>query len=164
MVRLFLGFLMLFAIGGAVAGVVTYLRTSHHALPLMQRAEDTTVPVTMDPIYVPIRREDDANEVRTYIFVLNVRGGAEGDVLRQQMTIRNNFTRYLTTLAERADSEGIPKERLAHLENIENIDYVKAQLKLAANDALDPGARKAGRAPAEVVREVLIRSMIANVT
>jgi hypothetical protein len=163
-VRLFLGFLMLFAIGGAIAGVVTYMRMQHDAAPAAVAAKGAVVPVVMNPIYVPIRREDDANEMRTYVFVLDVRPGTEERVFSAQATLRNAFTRVLTTLADRADSEGIPKDRLAHLENIENIDYVKAQLREIANEALDPGARKAGREPADVVQEVLIRSMIANVT
>jgi hypothetical protein len=162
-VRLFLGFLMLFAIGGAIAGVVTYLRMEHNAAPAVA-AKGAVVPVAMDPIYVPIRREDDANEIRTYIFVLDVRPGSEALIATQHAALRNGFTRALTTLAERADAEGIPKERLPHLENIENIDYVKAQLRETANEILDPGARKAGREPADIVQEVLIRSMIANVT
>jgi hypothetical protein len=162
-VRLFLGFLMLFAIGGAIAGVVTYLRMEHNAAPTVA-ARGAVVPVAMDPIYVPIRREDDASEIRTYIFVLDVRPGSEALIATQYAALRNGFTRALTTLAERADAEGIPKERLPHLENIENIDYVKAQLRETANEILDPGARKAGREPADIVQEVLIRSMIANVT
>jgi len=163
-VRLFLGFLMLFAIGGAVAGVITYMRMEHNAASNEAGIKGAVVPVAMDPIYVPIRREDDASETRTYIFVLDVRPGAEELVQSQQVALRNAFTQALTALADRADSEGIPKDRLAHLENIENIDYVKAQLRETANETLDPGARKAGREPAPVVQEVLIRSMIANVT
>jgi hypothetical protein len=155
---------MLFAIGGAIAGVVTYMRMQHEAPPAAVAAKGAVVPVVMNPIYVPIRREDDANEMRTYVFVLDVRPGTEERVYSEQALLRNAFTRVLTTLADRADSEGIPKDRLAHLENIENIDYVKAQLRESANEALDPGARKAGREPADVVQEVLIRSMIANVT
>jgi hypothetical protein len=154
---------MLFAVGGAIAGVVTYLRMQHDA-PAGVAAKGPVVPVAMNPIYVPIRREDDANEMRTYVFVLDVRPGSEELVYSQQAILRNAFTRALTTLADRADSEGIPKDRVPHLENIENLDYVKAQLRETANEALDPGARKAGRQPADVVQEVLIRSMIANVT
>jgi hypothetical protein len=162
-VRLFLGFLMLFAIGGAIAGVIHYLSVQREAAPAIA-AKGPVVPVAMDPIYVSIRREDDASEIRTYIFVLDVRPGSETLIATQHAALRNGFTRALTALADRADSEGIPKERLPHLENIENIDYVKAQLRETANEILDPGARTAGRTPADVVQEVLIRSMIANVT
>jgi hypothetical protein len=163
-VRLFLGFLMLFAVGGAIAGVVTYLRVHHDAAATGEGVKGAVLAMPMDPISVPIKREDDATETRTYIFVLDVRPGSEELVTQQQVALRNAVTRALTTFAVRADAEGIPKERLPHLENIENIDYVKAQLQAIANETLDPGARKAGRQPADVVREVLIRSMIANVT
>jgi len=162
-VRVFLIFLMLIAIGGATAAVVTYVRNQRNApVGVVQRAPGVAVP--LEAIFVPIKREDDANEMRTYVFVLEVRPGSEALVERQQVALRNVFTRYLTALAARADSPGIPKDHLAKLETIENIEYVKAQLRAAANEALDPGARPAGRAPADVVQEVLVRSMIANVT
>jgi hypothetical protein len=115
-------------------------------------------------VFVPIKREDDATETRTYVFVLEVRPDNEALVERNLVPLRDRFTRALAELAARADSPGIPKERLAKLENIENIEYVKAQLRAIANELLDPNARKAGREPADVVQEVLIRSMIANVT
>jgi len=162
-VRVFLIFLMLIAIGGATAAVVTYVRNQRNApVGVVQRAPGVAVP--LEAIFVPIKREDDANEMRTYVFVLEVRPGSEALVERQQVALRNVFTRYLTALAARADSPGIPKDHLAKLETIENIEYVKAQLRAAANEALDPGARPAGRAPADVVPEVLVRSMIANET
>jgi hypothetical protein len=41
---------------------------------------------------------------------------------------------------------------------------VKQQLRTAANETLDPGARKAGREPADVVQAVLIRSLLSNIT
>jgi hypothetical protein len=162
-VRVFLIFLMLIAIGGATAAVVTYLRNQHNA-PVGVAGRAPGVAVPLEAVFVPIKREDDANEMRTYVFVLEVRPGSETLVERQQVALRNIFTRYLTALAARADSPGIPKDRLAKLETIENIEYVKAQLRAAANETLDPGARPAGREPADVVQEVLIRSMIANVT
>lgn len=164
MVRMFLIFLMLIAIGGTAAGVFTYLQTRRNAPMTTEAAGEPGVPVPLEAIFVPIKREDDATEMRTYVFVLEVKPGFEEQVGRQQAVVRDAFTRTLTTLAARADSPGIPKEHLAKLENIENISYMKAQLRAAANDALDPGARKAGRQPADVVQGVLIRSMIANVT
>jgi hypothetical protein len=162
-VRVFLIFLMLIAIGGATAAVVTYLRNQHNA-PVGVAGRAPGVAVPLEAVFVPIKREDDATETRTYVFVLEVRPDNEALVERNLIPLRDIFTRYLTVLAARADSPGIAKERQAKLETIENIEYVKAQLRAAANELLDPNARKAGREPADVVQEVLIRSMIANVT
>ncbi|MEJ0067460.1 MAG: hypothetical protein WDO24_00340 [Pseudomonadota bacterium] len=163
MVRLFLGFLMLFAVGGAVAGVITYLR-AQHAAPIGEVARAAGVPVQLDPVFVPIKREDDAKEMRTFVFVLEVRPGQEDLIDQQQVRLRSVFTRYLTALAERAESGGLDKSRASKFENIENMDYLKEQLRAAANETLDPGARKAGREPADIVQAVLIRSLLSNVT
>jgi hypothetical protein len=155
---------MLFAIGGTVAGVITYLRIQHNPAPMGEMASGPGIPVQLEPVYVPIKREDDAKEIRTFVFVLEVRPGQEDLIDQQQVRLRSIFTRYLTALAERAESEGLDKSRIAKFENIENIDYVKRQLRAAANETLDPGARKAGREPADIVQAVLIRSLLSSVS
>jgi uncharacterized membrane protein len=135
---------MLFAIGGAVAGAITYLRVLDQApeagqpLPAGKAAF-----VELDPVNVTIARDDEAKETRTYIFVLETRSGGQYLTGQQRTKLRDTYTRYLATLAERAGPE-----------NLENVPYVRTQLQGAANDILG----------ANTVRNVLIRSMLSNVT
>lgn len=145
MVRWFLGFLMLFAIGGAVAGAITYLRIQEQAPSAAGEPApaNKTAFVELDPINVTIRREDEAKETRTYIFVLETRPGGQNLSGQQRTKLRDTYTRYLATLAERAGPE-----------NLENVPYVRTQLQGAANDILG----------ASTVRNVLIRSVLSNVT
>ncbi len=144
MVRIFLGFLMLFAIGGAVAGVITYLRIQPSApLEAVMPSRADVAYVELDPVNVPIKRLDDGMETRTYIFVLESSRGNQALVLQQRLKLRDTYTRYLATLAERAGPE-----------NIENVPYMKGQLQTAANEVI-------GR---NVVQGVLIRSVLSNVT
>jgi flagellar basal body-associated protein FliL len=162
--RVFLIILMVLAMGGTMVGVFAYLRSKHEAAAPAETAHALGVEIPLEPIFVPIKREDDASELRTYVFVLDVKPGFEELAGRKEPELRDAFTKTLTALAARADSPGIPKDRLAKLETIENISYLKAQLRETANETLDPGARKAGREPADLIRDVFIRSMIANVT
>src|SRR5579872_1111670 len=137
---------MLFAIGGAVAGVITYLRiqpsTSEPAAASAVNPKNVAF-IELEPVNVPIPRLDDAEETRTYIFVLEANRDAQLAVLEKRLKLRDTYTKYLTALAERAGPE-----------NIENIPYLKGQLQAAANELLGPN----------VVHGVLIRSMISNVS
>src|SRR5258708_30058982 len=114
---------MLFAVGGAAAGVITWLRIQHAPPAKGGVVGVATVPVQLEPVFVPIKREDDAKEMRTFVFVLEVRKGSEDLIDEQQVRLRSTFTQYLTLLAERAEAEGLDKSRVAKFENIENIDY-----------------------------------------
>jgi len=146
LVRWFLGFLMLFAIGGAVAGVITYLRiqpsTVQQALGTAAKPANVAF-IELEPVNVPIPRLDDAEETRTYVFVLEADRDAQLTVLESRLKLRDRYTKYLTALAERAGPE-----------NIENVPYMKDQLQAAANELLGQN----------VVHGVLIRSVISNVT
>lgn len=140
MVRLFLGFLMLIAIGGAVAGGITYLRL--HKQREFTSANVTPAFVELDGINVPITQDGAITETRTYFFVLETRDGApENLVVQQRPKLRDIYTNYLLALASRAGPE-----------NIENLPYVKEQLQAAAQDMLGPN----------VVYGVLIRSMLST--
>ena len=146
MVRLFLGFLMLFAIGGTVAGVITYLRIQDQeaAKPEAAAAPSTNVAfIELDAVNVPIKRDDEALETRTYVFVLEAKQGSQAMVLSKRLKLRDTYTKYLTALAERAGPE-----------NIENIPYLRGQLQAAANEVIGQN----------VIQGVLIRSMISNVS
>jgi hypothetical protein len=143
LVRLFLGFLMLFAIGGAVAGIVTYLRVKEEtAVTASLSPTATPAFVELEPINVPVQRDDEVPETRTYIFVLETRPGLQEKVALQRLRLRDSYTKYLTALASRAGPE-----------NIENVPYLKGQLQGAANDILGPN----------VVQGVLIRSVLSNI-
>ena len=155
MVRLFLGFLMLFAIGGTVAGVITYLRIQDQeaAKPEAAAAPSTNVAfIELDAVNVPIKRDDEALETRTYVFVLEAKPGSQQLVLSKRLKLRDTYTKYLTALAERAES--VDPDRAKVLETIENVDYMKAELTAAANQVIGQN----------VVQGVLIRSMISNVS
>lgn len=146
MIRWFLGFLMLFAIGGAVAGVITYLRIQPSAPVATDSGPmnaKTIAFIELEPVNVPIPRLDDAEETRTYIFVLEANRDAQLAVLEKRLKLRDTYTKYLTALAERAGPE-----------NIENIPYLKGQLQSAANEVLGQN----------VIHGVLIRSVISNVS
>jgi hypothetical protein len=135
---------MLFAIGGAVAGAITYLRVLDQAPEAGQPLPPNKAAfVELDPVNVTIARDDEAKETRTYIFVLETRSGGQYLTGQQRTKLRDIYTRYLATLAERAGPE-----------NLENVPYVRTQLQGAANDILG----------ANTVRNVLIRSMLSNVT
>ncbi len=146
MVRVFLGFLMLFAVGGAVAGVITYLRIQDQEKATAAAAPDvrsTNVTfVELDAVNVTLKR-DEALETRSYIFVLEARPGSQAAIQKQRLKLRDAYTRYLATLAERAGPE-----------NLENIPYLRGQLTAAANEII-------GR---NVVQSVLIRSVISSVS
>ena len=144
MVRVFLGFLMLFAIGGAVAGVITYLRIQdQEKAEIAAGVPSTNVTfVELDAVNVTLKR-DEALETRQYIFVLEARPGSQAAILRQRLKLRDAYTRYLATLAERAGPE-----------NIENIPYLRGQLAAAANEIIGQN----------VVQNVLIRSVISSVS
>src|SRR3954463_7162041 len=105
---------MLFAIGGAVAGAITYLRIQEQA-PVAAgppAAPGKTAFVELDPVNVKIARDDEAKETRTYIFVLETRPGGQYLSDKQRARLRDSYTRYLATLAERAGPE-----------NLENVPY-----------------------------------------
>jgi len=154
-VRLFLGFLMLFAIGGTVAGVITYMRIQDEAKPEAVAAQGRPTNVTfieLDAVNVPIKRDDEARETRTYVFVLEARPGSQAMVLSKRLKLRDTYTKYLTALAER--TENVDPDRAKFLETIENVDYMKAQLQGAANEVIGQN----------VIQGVLIRSVISNVS
>jgi hypothetical protein len=144
--RLFLGFLMLFAIGGAVVGGITYLRIQDQEKAAAESgtpAPSTNVTfIELDAVNVTLKR-DEALETRSYIFVLEARPGSQSAVLKQRLKLRDTYTRYLATLAERAGPE-----------NIENIPYLRGQLTAAANEIVGQN----------VVQNVLIRSVISSVS
>ncbi len=154
MVRVFLLFLMVFAIGGAVAGVITYLRLQPSAEQAgsAPAARTDVAFIELDAVNVPIKRDDDARETRTYVFVLEASRSNQNLVLQHRLKLRDTYTRYLTVLAERA--ENVDPSRASHLETIENIDYVKRQLQTAANEMMG----------ANVIQGVLIRQILSNVS
>jgi hypothetical protein len=144
---------MLFAIGGAVAGVITYLRVQPSTPEAATAAARNDVAfIELDPVDVRIPRLDDANETRTYVFVLEASRGSQDLVVQKRLKLRDTYAKYLTALAERA--ENVDPSRVKVLETIENIDYLKAQLQTAANEVI-------GR---KVVQGVLIRSMLSNIS
>jgi flagellar basal body-associated protein FliL len=152
-VRVFLLFLMVFAIGGAVAGVITYLRLQPSAEQTAAAPARTDVAfIELDAVNVPIKRDDDARETRTYVFVLEASRKNQNLVLQHRLKLRDTYTKYLTVLAERA--ENVDPDRAPHLETIENIDYLKRQLTAAANDMMG----------ANVIQGVLIRQILSNVS
>ena len=157
MVRLFLGFLMLFAIGGTVAGVITYLRIQDQEAAKSETAgapvrSSNVAFIELEAVNVPIKRDDEARETRTYVFVLEAKPGSQQLVLSKRLKLRDTYTKYLTALAERAES--VDPDRAKVLETIENVDYMKAELTAAANQVIGQN----------VVQGVLIRSMISNVS
>lgn len=148
MVRIFLGILMLFAIGGAVAGVITYMRVQDKPVAEGEAPKPTARTgrpsfVELDPINVPIQRDDEVPETRTYIFVLESKSDDKDTILRQRVRLRDTYTRYVVALSTRAGPE-----------NLDNVAYLKAQLQAAANEILGPG----------VVQGVLIKSVLSNIT
>jgi hypothetical protein len=151
-VRWFLGFLMLFAIGGAVAGVITYLRIQPESAAPAAAVRTDVAFIELDPVNVLIPRLDDARETRTYVFVLEASRGSQNLVLQKRLKLRDTYTKYLTVLAERA--EGVDPSRVTSLETLENVDYVKRQLQTAANEVIGQN----------VVYGVLIRSVISNIS
>jgi hypothetical protein len=144
---------MLFAIGGAVAGVVTYLRIQPSTPESVAAATRADVAfIELDPVNVMIPRLDDARETRTYVFVLEASRGSQNLVLQKRLKLRDTYTKYLAVLAERADS--VDPGRVKSLETLENIDYLKRQLQTAANELIGQN----------VVYDVLIRSVISNIS
>ena len=153
MVRVFLLFLMVFAIGGAVASAYfMWLKPATERAGLMPGQGNQVAFIELDAVNVPIKRDDEARETRTYVFVLEAKPGSQQLVLSKRLKLRDTYTKYLTVLAERA--ENVDPDRAPHLETIENIEYVKRQLTGAANDIVG----------ANVVQGVLIRQILSNIS
>lgn len=137
MIRLFITLLTLAAVGAAGAGAFTYIK--HLKQEEFSAANTKAVFVELDTIYVPVARDGKLLETRGVTLSIETRaGGPHLLVLEQRARLQDAFMRYLYALGSRRGPE-----------NIDNIDYVRDQLRAAAGDVLGPN----------VVYEVLYKNI-----
>ncbi len=122
--RMILSMLMLIAIGGAIAGAFFLVRHLQE-----RQYTDLNQPaafVELEPIYLPIVRNGELAEGRTYVLVIETRDGAPlKQVLEERPRLRDLYFTYMTALSTRAGPE-----------NLDNIPYLKDQLLKASLEML----------------------------
>lgn len=128
MIRLFLTFVMLIAIGGAISGgifLVKYLETRQFS------AANTDVKfVELDEINIPVFSNGKLTETRTFGFTVETRNGNPLRlVLEQRPKLRDEYLKYLMALSTRAGPENIDQPGYA---------YLKDQLRKASDQILGP--------------------------
>jgi hypothetical protein len=140
MIRVIMTLFALVALGAGAAFFIDFVKQREQA----EFTETNQRPsyVELPQMNVPIMRGGQVIEVRSFVFVIEtVEGGPIERIRQNQAKLRNLYFTYLNAMANRAGPE-----------NIENIEYVCEQLKLASVDLVGE----------HVVRKVLLRAQYTN--
>ncbi|TAD91151.1 MAG: hypothetical protein EAZ99_03385 [Alphaproteobacteria bacterium] len=132
-------FVTLFGLVGlTIAGVYIVLFIQQYRYENFTGPDVRPAYVELEPIHIPILRGGVPIETRTYVLVVETGLGQDAGIRAQELRLRDAFVSQMNMLVTRRAPE-----------NLDNIDFVRAELKRVSEPVVGVG----------IVRQVLVRTM-----